>query len=201
MAPLPPRYQIYPWLRYQVEWYTKDIVHKYEQRLEEIFSRLVNRVHVLDFAGLTEAIRQSLAGRLGMVYTGDEGQKRQAPEKVNGVDLFYLRSMERGTANVPHLLAQYLFRHAGGKKSGASLFGGHFVHELRQIIVGLRGDVDRSITDQGRFTTWMVSCMTQLMDASGRTYQAFDSTLVGSSQLPYQRCTRRKTDDASTSAP
>nr|GEV50542.1 putative ribonuclease H-like domain-containing protein [Tanacetum cinerariifolium] len=46
-------------------------------------------------------------------------------------------------------------------------------------IVGLHGDVDRSITDQGRFITWMVSCMTQLMDASGCTYQAFDSTLVG----------------------
>ncbi|GKA89851.1 hypothetical protein Tco_0811663, partial [Tanacetum coccineum] len=51
------------------------------------------------------------------------------------------------------------------------------VHELQQSIVGLRGDVDRSITDQSRFATWMVSCMTQLMDASGRTYQAFDSTL------------------------
>ncbi|GKD77422.1 hypothetical protein Tco_1340043 [Tanacetum coccineum] len=59
------------------------------------------------------------------------------------------------------------------------------VQELRRSIMGLRGDVDISITDQGRFTTWMVSCMTQLMDASGRTYQAFDSTLVGSSQLPY----------------
>ncbi|GJR02740.1 hypothetical protein Tco_0525724 [Tanacetum coccineum] len=39
----------------------------------------------------------------------------------------------------------------------------------------------------------------ELMDASGRTYQAFDSTLVGSSQMPYQRRTRRRTDDAITS--
>ncbi|GJT54722.1 ribonuclease H-like domain-containing protein [Tanacetum coccineum] len=53
------------------------------------------------------------------------------------------------------------------------------VHELRQSNVGLRGDVDRSITNHSGFATWMVSCMTQLMDASGRTYQAFDSTLVG----------------------
>ncbi|GJW93571.1 hypothetical protein Tco_0173243 [Tanacetum coccineum] len=75
------------------------------------------------------------------------------------------------------------------------------VHELRQSIVRPRGDIARSITDQSRFATWMVSCMTKLMDASGRTYQAFDNTLVGSSQLPYQRCTRRRTDDASTSAP
>ncbi|GJX50273.1 hypothetical protein Tco_0277118 [Tanacetum coccineum] len=38
----------------------------------------------------------------------------QAPKKVIGVDLFYLCSMDRGTANVPHLLAQYMFRHREG---------------------------------------------------------------------------------------
>nr|GEX92021.1 hypothetical protein [Tanacetum cinerariifolium] len=41
----------------------------------------------------------------------------------------------------------------------------------------------------------------ELLDTSGRTYRAFDSTLVGSLQLPYQRRTRRRTSDASTSAP
>nr|GEX12639.1 hypothetical protein [Tanacetum cinerariifolium] len=75
------------------------------------------------------------------------------------------------------------------------------VYKLRQSIVGLCGVVDRSITDQSRFATWMISCMTQLMDASGRTYQAFDNTLVGSSEMPYMRCTRRRTDYAITSAP
>ncbi|GKB95674.1 hypothetical protein Tco_0981811 [Tanacetum coccineum] len=51
----------------------------------------------------------------------------QAPEKVTGVDLFYLCSMDRGTTNVPHLLAWYMFRHAEGRKSGARLSGGHFI--------------------------------------------------------------------------
>ncbi|GKA67767.1 hypothetical protein Tco_0767684 [Tanacetum coccineum] len=51
----------------------------------------------------------------------------QAPEKVTGVDLFYLWSMDRGTANVPYRLAHYLFRHAEGRKSGARLSGGHFI--------------------------------------------------------------------------
>ncbi|GKA36654.1 hypothetical protein Tco_0723219 [Tanacetum coccineum] len=51
----------------------------------------------------------------------------QAPEKVTSVDLFYLRSMDRGTANVPYLLAQYLFRHAEGRKSRARLSEGHFI--------------------------------------------------------------------------
>ncbi|GKC93355.1 hypothetical protein Tco_1158797, partial [Tanacetum coccineum] len=42
----------------------------------------------------------------------------QAPKKVTDVDLFYLRSIDRRITNVPHLLAQYLFRHAEGRKSG-----------------------------------------------------------------------------------
>ncbi|GJW56863.1 hypothetical protein Tco_0103594 [Tanacetum coccineum] len=54
----------------------------------------------------------------------------QVPEKVTGIDLFYLRSMDHGTVNVSHLLAQYLFRHAEGRKSGARLSGGHFIRCL-----------------------------------------------------------------------
>ncbi|GJS91670.1 hypothetical protein Tco_0774306 [Tanacetum coccineum] len=147
---------------YTIEEYTEGIRHSYEQRLEMIWSRPVNRVHVLDFEGLTPEMRQDLAVRLRMVYSGEGhqvfvshawrrlfeirapllgGVRRrmtwrqfilalglhteqemaeaggQAPEKVTGVDLFYLRSMDRGTTNVPHLLAQYLFRHAEGRKS------------------------------------------------------------------------------------
>ncbi|GKA70231.1 hypothetical protein Tco_0776295 [Tanacetum coccineum] len=51
MTPLPPRDQRHPWLR------------------------SVNRVHVLDFVGLTNGMMQTLAGRLRMAYTGDEGQE------------------------------------------------------------------------------------------------------------------------------
>ncbi|GKD04643.1 hypothetical protein Tco_1179617, partial [Tanacetum coccineum] len=39
MTPLPPRDQRHLWLRYQVEGYTKNIVHTFEQRLEIIFRR------------------------------------------------------------------------------------------------------------------------------------------------------------------
>ncbi|GJT60072.1 hypothetical protein Tco_1003605 [Tanacetum coccineum] len=234
MEALPSRDQRHPWLKYKVEGYGKDIVHNYEQRLETIWGRSVNRVYVLDFSSLTEGMRQTLGDRLKMVYTRDEGQvlftshawrslfeikaplvrefileflstcrmsdtemgldveemaeagfgaywqgservipdkgdlrdywieilsdkdflgpapsyvfiqdpmrrlchrmiacsisgKGQAPEKVTGVDLFYLRSIDRGTANVPYLLAQYLFRHAEVRNSGSRLFGGHFI--------------------------------------------------------------------------
>ncbi|GJR15233.1 hypothetical protein Tco_0797885 [Tanacetum coccineum] len=38
--------------------------------------------------------------------------------------------MDRGTINVPYRLAQYLFRHVEGRKSGARLSGGHFIRRL-----------------------------------------------------------------------
>ncbi|GJW67559.1 hypothetical protein Tco_0121983, partial [Tanacetum coccineum] len=236
MEPLPPRDQRHLWLRYQVEGYTKEIVHDFEQRLEMIFGRQVNRVHTLDFEGLTPDMRQDLAERLRMVYTGDDGHEKfmshdwmrlfeiraplvqefileffstcrigsemgldvadtlcfqlggarrrservildkgdlsdywveissgrdflrgapsytyirdpvrrlchrlisysisgrgHAPEKVTVTDLFYLCSMDRGTANVPYLIVHYLFRHAEGRKSGVRLSGGHFIGRL-----------------------------------------------------------------------
>ncbi|GKA81337.1 hypothetical protein Tco_0788029 [Tanacetum coccineum] len=75
MTPLPPRAQRHPWLRYQVEGYTEEIVHDFEQRLDTVFGRPVHLVHVLDFARLTEEVRQTLVDRLRMVYIEDEGQE------------------------------------------------------------------------------------------------------------------------------
>ncbi|GJU40718.1 hypothetical protein Tco_1193675 [Tanacetum coccineum] len=63
----------------------------------------------------------------------------------------------------------------------------------------LCGLVERSMTDQGRFSTWMINCMAQLMEASGQTYQAFDGTFRGSSPAVFERRTRQRTGDASTS--
>nr|GEW80296.1 reverse transcriptase domain-containing protein [Tanacetum cinerariifolium] len=136
MAPLPSRDQRHLWLHYSIEGYTEEILDNFEKRLETIFDRQVNRVHILDFEGLTLKMRQDLAVRLRMVYTGGDGQlvfvshgwrrlfriraplvhefileflstcwmsdteiglnvaDGQAPEKVIGVDLFYLRSIE-----------------------------------------------------------------------------------------------------------
>ncbi|GKF02059.1 hypothetical protein Tco_0028982, partial [Tanacetum coccineum] len=59
---------------------------------------------------------------------------------------------------------------------------------LRRDVGSLHGLVKISMTDKGRFSTWMILCMAQLMDASGLTYQAFDGTFRGSSPLAFQRC-------------
>ncbi|GKD07578.1 hypothetical protein Tco_1187263 [Tanacetum coccineum] len=66
------------------------------------------------------------------------------------------------------------------------------VHGLRRDVGILHGLMKRSMTDQGRFSTWMISCMEQLMDASGLTYQEFDGTFQGSSPAAFQRRTRIK---------
>ncbi|GJX39504.1 hypothetical protein Tco_0252807 [Tanacetum coccineum] len=50
------------------------------------------------------------------------------------------------------------------------------VQGLCRDVGSLRGLVERSMTDQGRFSTWMMTYMTQLMDASRLTYQALDGT-------------------------
>nr|GFA12248.1 hypothetical protein [Tanacetum cinerariifolium] len=185
-------------------------------------------------------------------------ERGQAPEKVTATDLFYLPSIDRRAANVPYLLAQYLFRHAKRRNSGARLFNEHIIwrlahhfglvsndglrglfdvtreillidmkmqqvaaagapeaakdasvidkgsqadpapaqapqpptpppatsktmpqrlgrleeemHGLRQDVRSLRGLVERLMTDQDKFSTCMISCMTQLMETSGCTY-------------------------------
>ncbi|GKB23264.1 hypothetical protein Tco_0862665 [Tanacetum coccineum] len=182
---LSPRHQRHIWLRYQVEGYTEEIVYDFKQRLETIFSRQGNRMHILDFEGLTPDMRIGLHTAEEMAedgfsaywlgservlpnkgdlsdywvkisfgknflrgapsYTYIRGPVRrlchelisyiisrrgQAPEKVIVTDLFYLHSMDREAANVPYLLAQYLFRHTEGRKSGAKLSGGHFIRLL-----------------------------------------------------------------------
>nr|GEW71685.1 hypothetical protein [Tanacetum cinerariifolium] len=175
----------------------------------------------------------------------------QAPEKVTVVDLFYLRSMDRGTKNVSYLLAQYLFRHAERRKSGVRLSGGHFIGHLvahfglvsdqglrslsvRQpdVMVGAPKAADdvlaidegaqanpapvqapqpphatprtmpkRIVSSRRRYIGYDISLwdyMVMSIDLS--LIRAFDSTLVRSSQFPYQRRAKHRTGDTSTSA-
>ncbi|GJT83251.1 hypothetical protein Tco_1057593 [Tanacetum coccineum] len=266
MAPLPPRDQRQPWLRYQVEGYTKDIVHNYEQRLEMTFGServIPDKGDLRDYWIEISSDRDFLGPAPSYVFIQDPVRRLchrmiscsiysrgQAPKKsgarlsegyfigrlaahfglVNDQGLRGLSMVTRELSMIDlHELARlnicerisdtWAWVVPGLERQPSATVGARRaaedapvvdegaqadleeVHEMRRSIMGLRGDVDRSITDHGRFTTWMVSCMNQLMDDSNRTYQTFDKTLVGSSQLPYQRRARRRTGDASTSAP
>ncbi|GKC73983.1 hypothetical protein Tco_1119866 [Tanacetum coccineum] len=100
MAHLPVRAQRYLWLRYEVEGYTEEIVYDFEGILDTIFGRQVNRVHILDFKGLTEEMRETLTSRLRMVYTRTEGHVLMSDTEL-GLDVadtlcFQLGGARRG---------------------------------------------------------------------------------------------------------
>ncbi|GJV48374.1 hypothetical protein Tco_1438586 [Tanacetum coccineum] len=273
MAPLPPRDQRHLWIQYRDEAYTEEVVYDFEVRLETIFRRQVNRVHVLDFEGLTGDMRigdemdldasdilcfQLGGNRWSMMWRQFILALVVTRPRFPPIGTFWGKlppiyaseiCMDQEAANVPYLLAQYLFRHAEGRKSGARLLGGYFIgrlahhfglglgcpktreaadgatgppkgvegapivdegaqdapapvqapppptpatgrtipqrvgrheeeiHGLRQDIGSLRRLIERSMTDQSKFSTWMISCITQLMEASGQSYQSFDGTL------------------------
>ncbi|GJR34828.1 hypothetical protein Tco_1210512 [Tanacetum coccineum] len=80
----------------------------------------------------------------------------QAPKKVTATDLFYLRSMDRGAANISYLLAQYLFRHVEGRKSSARLSGGHFIRRIAHHF-GL-------VSDDGLRGLSVMACELSLVD-------------------------------------
>ncbi|GJY54189.1 hypothetical protein Tco_0445853 [Tanacetum coccineum] len=255
MAPPPAANLAHLWLRYEVKGYTPGIVHSYEQRLETIWSRPVNLVHVLDFEGLTPKMRQDLAGRLRMVYSR-EGQQEMAeagfgaywagndrliPDKGDlrdywmeissgsdflGLAFSYVLIRDpvrrlchrmiaysisgRGQApeNVVTRELPLIDLHKLGRLNICTRYDDTWawvapeilvpapaqaspppppalqpctmsqrierleeeVHDLRRDVVGLRGDVESFTTEQSRVSTWLISCMTQLMDASGHTY-------------------------------
>ncbi|GJV21491.1 hypothetical protein Tco_1370511 [Tanacetum coccineum] len=138
MAPLPPRDQRHLWLHYQVD-------------LAETMGRRIGDEMGLDVAGLHTAEEMEEDG-FGAYWLGSErvildkgdlsdywveissGRDflRGAPSYTYIRDLVrrLCHSMDRGAANVPYLLAQYLFRHAEGRKSGASLLSSTSVLEI-----------------------------------------------------------------------
>ncbi|GJT02701.1 hypothetical protein Tco_0823870 [Tanacetum coccineum] len=234
-------------IKYQIEEYTEGIVHDFERRLETIWDKSVNRVHILDFEGLTPEMRRDLAVRLRMVYTGEDRKQDYTSVPVMGTDGFraYWTQSERIVPDKGDFRDYWIKissdrdfledrgrrRNSEGRKSGARRECAQEIpapapaqgppppppapqprtmsqrierieedmRDLQNDVIGLLGVVESFTTEQSRVSTWLISCMTQLMDASGHPYQAFDSTLVGSSRMPYQRRVRPRTGDASTS--
>ncbi|GJY23831.1 hypothetical protein Tco_0397489 [Tanacetum coccineum] len=72
--------------------------------------------------------------------------KGQAPEKVTGVDLFYLRSMDRGTTNVPHPLAQYRRKLGSFKFSVLTPLCYDDIHDVTPRVSALAG-CDRLVSE------------------------------------------------------
>ncbi|GKA64788.1 hypothetical protein Tco_0764495 [Tanacetum coccineum] len=83
-------------------------------------------------------------------------QRGLAPKKVTATDLFYLRIMDQGVANVLYLLVQYLFRHTEGRKSGARMSGRYFIGRLAEHF-GL-------VSDEGKLGLSVISRVLPVID-------------------------------------
>ncbi|GJX15739.1 hypothetical protein Tco_0216571 [Tanacetum coccineum] len=97
MAPLLAADQRHPWLRYQIEEYTEGIRHSYEQRLETIWSRSVNRVHILDFEGLTPRDEAGSGSEVedGIFWRGAAGIRKMSDTEM-GLDVANTQCFQLG---------------------------------------------------------------------------------------------------------
>nr|GEW05589.1 hypothetical protein [Tanacetum cinerariifolium] len=69
------------------------------------------------------------------------------------------------------------------------------IHGVRESLGEQCAVLDVMSRDFSRFTTWTIGHLSQLLDESGMTYTSY-----GDYQILYQRCTRQRTDGASSSA-
>ncbi|GKF21509.1 hypothetical protein Tco_0070147 [Tanacetum coccineum] len=70
------------------------------------------------------------------------------------------------------------------------------VHRMREVLGEQRKVLGIMACDFSRFTTWMITSLSLMMDRSGVRYTSYSDF-----RIPYQRRTRRRTDDANTSTP
>nr|GEX37168.1 hypothetical protein [Tanacetum cinerariifolium] len=73
MAPLPPREQRHPFLRYQGLEYSNQDIADFEERLERIHDRGTDRAQVLDFEGMPKLMRDVLYARMRIEHHDSDG--------------------------------------------------------------------------------------------------------------------------------
>ncbi|GJR83843.1 hypothetical protein Tco_0154628 [Tanacetum coccineum] len=138
------------WLRYQVVGYTNEIVHDFEKRLEKIFGRQVNRVHILDFKGLTPDMRHDLAKKMRKEFMleffstcriGDEMRL-----DVAGTICFQLGGARR-TISGGRATPEKEAINAKGRKSGARLSKGLVSPQDQNVQSGSCGWCPRAAED------------------------------------------------------
>ncbi|GKE18390.1 hypothetical protein Tco_1425967, partial [Tanacetum coccineum] len=70
---LPPREQRHQFLRYEGLEYTNSDIADFKSRLERIYTREIHRVHVVDFQGMPELLRDGLYARMEMEHRDEAG--------------------------------------------------------------------------------------------------------------------------------
>ncbi|GJY64599.1 hypothetical protein Tco_0466059 [Tanacetum coccineum] len=145
MAPLPPREQRHPFLRYQGLEYTDADIADFEERLERIYDREIHRVQVVDFQRMPELMRDGLFARMVIEHRDDVAvvvftfSVRWSQKMIElEADYSDLKITYQGGDGVP--------RFAAGRKSGAHISGGHFVVRLAEHFGLLTAEILRGLT-------------------------------------------------------
>ncbi|GJX11027.1 hypothetical protein Tco_0200886 [Tanacetum coccineum] len=215
---LPPREQRHKFLRYEGLEYTDYDITDFEARLARIHMREVHRVPVFDFGGLPDLMAEGLTARMTMEHRDESGISVELDDTWAWVAMGPERQPDAAAGALAEAEDVLIVDEVGQADPAPAQAPqqppppapvrtipyrlGRLkedVQELHQDVGSLRGLVERSMTDQGRFSTWIMTCMTQLMDASGLTYQALDGYFRGSSSTAFQRRTRQRTGEANTS--
>ncbi|GJY08175.1 hypothetical protein Tco_0375229 [Tanacetum coccineum] len=135
MAPLPPREQRHPFLRYQgLEYFDQDIAN-FKERLEMIHNKDTHRVQVLDFKGMPKLMRDVLYDRMLMEHRGDDRVMVFTISVRRGHETYELKGVHFSSGITYREKIEspsFARRFATGRKSGALISGGQFVARLAE---------------------------------------------------------------------
>ncbi|GJS20185.1 hypothetical protein Tco_0448817 [Tanacetum coccineum] len=130
MAPVPPREQRNPFLRYQGLEYTNADIADFEERLERIYSQEIHQVQVMDFQRMPELTRDGLFARMVMEHRDDVGVVLgRARRRLSWRQFILALGLHTGEEMKSPGFAR---RFAAGRKSEAHISGGQFVSRLAE---------------------------------------------------------------------
>ncbi|GJU72925.1 hypothetical protein Tco_1264330 [Tanacetum coccineum] len=179
MAPLPLGDQRHLWLCYQVEGYTEEILggarHSmtWRQLILALGLHTTKDMSEDEFGAYWYLKRHALRERKSSARLSGGHFIGRLAHHFGLVSDDGLRGLSVVTREIPLVDM--------GELAECHLWRWRRLYRMRILLAvpapdvrSLRGLVERSMTDQDRFSTWMISCMTQLMETSELTYQAFD---------------------------
>nr|GEX02536.1 hypothetical protein [Tanacetum cinerariifolium] len=217
------------WLRFDTQGYTKEEIQDYETRLGKIYYRKVHRVQVLDFARLDEIEDGDLdmTERLRMQHKGDDGEMETdgfgayweaglivIASKKELVDYWTRISSGDFLASTPsytliieplrrlrHRLIAFTISGRGQALEKVTTTNLFFLRSMDEGTVPAASMIEGFLSEQARYSSWMVDWMTELMEHRGMRYHRFDGRIIPDTHFKFkERRVRQRTDGASASA-
>ncbi|GJS45073.1 gag-pol polyprotein [Tanacetum coccineum] len=163
--------------------------------LRDYWSMISSDGDILSMVPFYTSIKDALRRLFHKLIAFSISRRGQVPKKVTTTDLFYLRSIDEGTVvNVPYLLARICLGMLKGGSRGLGLVVRVDIDELADQEIpeeGIQADPAPAQAPQVPLAALALSL----------GYMRFDASIAGEAHIAYQRRTRQRTGDASTSAP